>query len=142
VPAHVSVLYPFAPPSQIDEQMLGQLGKLVATVASFDYSLTRMGWFGEEVLWLAPDPAEPFRTLTRLLSEAFPTYPPYGGRFDKVIPHLTVADRGRCAEMRAAEQSLRGQLPLRSAARSVTLIVEDESGRWTRSAEFALGASH
>jgi len=29
--------------------------------------------------------------ITEALAEAFPEYPPYGGEFDEVVPHVTVA---------------------------------------------------
>ena len=44
------------------------------------------------VVYLEPDPAEPFVRLTRELVERFPDHQPYNGTFtaDEVIPHVTV----------------------------------------------------
>ena len=59
VPAHITVLYPFLPPAGIDEALLASLGRLFAGVAAFGFTLDRVGWFGEEVVWLGPrDPGQ------------------------------------------------------------------------------------
>src|SRR6266704_7013965 len=41
--------------------------------------------------YLAPQPAQPLRALTAAVTETWPQTPPYGGMFDEVVPHLTVA---------------------------------------------------
>ena len=93
VPAHVTVLYPFLPPDAIDEGALGALAAAVASVPAFDCRFERTGWFGDEVLYLQPDPAEPFRRLTAAVWAAFLLCPPYAGAHDGSAPHLTVAER-------------------------------------------------
>lgn len=58
VPAHITVLYPFLPPAGVDKTLLAALGRLFAGHAAFQFTLDKVGWFGEEVLWLGPrDPA-------------------------------------------------------------------------------------
>lgn len=52
VPAHITVLYPFLPPAGIDEMLLALLGRLFAGFAAFGFTLDKVGWFGEEVVWL------------------------------------------------------------------------------------------
>ena len=42
-------------------------------------------------MYLAPDPAAPFSALTDGIFRAFPDYPPFEGKFDTVVPHVTVA---------------------------------------------------
>lgn len=39
----------------------------------------------------AAEPAAPFRLLRELIVTRYPSYPPYQGIHDDVIPHLTVA---------------------------------------------------
>jgi len=90
VPAHVTVLFPFLPPDEIDEQVLATLGRAAATVPAFFVALDRLGWFGERVVWLAPSPAEPFQRLTAAVTSHFPGVQPYDGAFDEVVPHLTL----------------------------------------------------
>jgi hypothetical protein len=72
VPAHVTVLYPFVPPSAITATVIAGLAGAVGSVSAFECEFAATAWFGEEVVWLAPRPDEPFRALTRAVSAAFP----------------------------------------------------------------------
>jgi 2'-5' RNA ligase len=90
VPAHVTVIYPFVPPSDVDAGVIEALAPAIAAVPRFEVRFETTGWFGTEVLWLDPRPDEPFRALTTAVFDAFPDYPPYGGVHDDVVPHLTV----------------------------------------------------
>lgn len=124
VPAHVTVLFPFVAPDQIDHQVVSALAAAVQTVAAFDCVFARTGWFGEDAMWLNPEPAQPFRDLTAAVHRAFPGHAPYGGVHDEVVPHLTVAER-RLADMpalRAAERAVLTGLPLRARIERVLLI--------------------
>lgn len=141
VPAHLTVLFPFAAPDRLDDLLLSTLGRLVAAVASFEFRLTRTAWFGDTVLWLAPEPATPFEQLTELLSGAFPAHPPYAGQFAEVVPHLTVGDRAPQDQLLDAERDLHRHLPIRAAARAVSLLVERPDRRWQRLASFPLAVS-
>jgi 2'-5' RNA ligase len=93
VPAHITLLYPFAPTEKVDDELLGQLRELFAAEAAISFELARVARF-PEVAWLAPEPSEPFTALTDLIAARFPDYPPYEGAHDVVIPHLTVAEGG------------------------------------------------
>lgn len=64
IPAHVSVLYPFVAPSAVDVQLIARLAAAVASVHAFDCRLARTRWFGDDVLWLDPQPAASFGHLT------------------------------------------------------------------------------
>jgi len=138
VPAHLTVLFPFVPPAGIDEATRTTLRELLSSVTTFDFSLVATRWFADTVLWLAPDPDAPFRVLTQAVADAFPAYPPYGGQFPDPVPHLTIADRVPPEAMHAAEQQLQPALPIRSTARSVTLLTELPTGRWDQTATFFL----
>ena len=117
VPAHITVLFPFAPPPLISTTILDRLGELLTAVDAFNYNLIETGWFGDSVLWLAPDPPDPFRSLTRRIGDAFTDYPPYGGRFGEPVPAPddrrwwpTRADEGcrNCGPSRSSDQRHRG----------------------------------
>jgi 2'-5' RNA ligase len=138
-PAHITVLFPFVPPTQIDPVVVAKLRRTLAGTLAFDFQLTRTAWFGDEVLWLAPEDPQPFRILTELVRTAFPDFPPFEGQFDDVVPHLTVAHDCDLADMRAAERAVERQLPIRGSALKVTLLAQaDDSGMWTRQAAFPL----
>jgi hypothetical protein len=92
--------------------------------------------------YIAPEPAEPFIALTESLVRAFPQYPPFGGEFDSVVPHLTVA-HGDAARAKAAERELsnimRVRGPVASTCTEVALI-ENSTGMWRAMHHFALPA--
>jgi len=138
VPAHVTTLFPFMPAADVTDETVEHLRTILGTTSAFDYALTRCQWFGHDVLWLGPDPADRFRELTQLIWRTFPGYPPYGGEFDDVIPHLTVADRADQAAMRSVEKDLEARLPIRARADEVTLMAEDQFEVWRRLAAFGL----
>ena len=139
VPPHVTVLYPFAPPDRIDDVLVSKLESLLSPIHPFDFQLVGTNWFGDhDVLWLAPEPAESIRHLTKTLAVAFPEYPPYGGEFDGTTPHLTVAPQGTPEELHRAEHDIQPHLPIPVAARAVTLMVERPDNRWQQREIFQL----
>jgi len=141
VPAHVTVLFPFVPPSEITAGPLESLAAAVGSVGAFDCEFGGTAWFGSDVLWLAPRPDEPFRTLTRVVTAAFPGYRPYGGAFDDAVPHLTVGDRpsGGAADLRAAEADVLPLLPVAAHVSRVWLMTGGAApGSWRTVAEFPL----
>ncbi len=93
VPAHVTVLYPFLPVAAVTDDVLAGLAGIFAAEPAFDVVFRGFGRFPGGVLWLAPEPAEPFRRLTHAIWRAWPSHPPYGGAHDEVTPHLTVAEQ-------------------------------------------------
>ena len=128
------------PPAYIDDAVLRRLTGIFAAVPAFEHRLVRTSWFGEDVLWLAPDDDAPFRSLTESVHQAFPDYPPFGGQYEDVVPHLTIADRCPLDQMQAAALRVEKHLPISCVARGVSLMVQrDGSGAWTRSDWFALG---
>jgi 2'-5' RNA ligase superfamily len=143
VPAHVTVLYPFVPPPAITTAVIANLAKAVGSVSAFGCEFAAIAWFGQEVVWLAPRPDEPFRALTRAVSAAFPGYLPYGGAYDEVIPHLTIGDRpaGGVTELRAAEADVLRWLPIRARINRVWLMTGNAApGSWQTVAELPLAA--
>lgn len=140
VPAHITVLYPFLPTHLIDQTVLADLTALFARMPSFDVALTHTAWFGDQVLWLAPEDPQPFLTLTDLVHGAYPDFPPFAGLFADVVPHLTVGHGPHLAEMVLAERAVHEHLPIHTSARQVTLMTQDEAdGAWTTAARFPLG---
>jgi len=129
VPAHITVLYPFLPPAGISEPLLASLGRLFAGFAAFDFTLDRVGWFSEEVVWLGPRDPAPFSALTSAAFTAFPCCPPYGGQHgNAVVPHLTIGHVGGPQALRAAAESVRPCLPIDATAAEVILMAGPRSG--------------
>lgn len=138
VPAHITVLFPFVPTTYIDETVTTVVESVAAKHDRFSFELSHVGWFGDEVLWLAPTATDQFVRLTRALCEEFPAYQPYGGQFTDLVPHLTVADRAPAEAMHRAELQIRDELPISCEAGSVVLMSEQATGRWSRSASYPL----
>jgi len=141
VPAHVTVLYPFLPPQQIDEQVLAALRETVAGIPRFDVALTHVGWFGDTVVWLAPQPARPFRELTSAVWQQFPQAPPYAGAHSDVVPHLTIGHDAAKPVLSHAAETISAHLPINAAIDRVRLITgTPDVSPWRTVCEFPLGA--
>ena len=89
----MTVLFPFVSPDAIDSTVVEMLPDAMASARTFDSEFPRTGWFEQDVLWLAPVPAGPFRTLTSAVHTAFPSFPPFGGAYPDAAPHLTIGHR-------------------------------------------------
>jgi 2'-5' RNA ligase superfamily len=142
VPAHVTVLYPFVPPDQITAAVIARAAAAVASVPGFDCRFAVTDWFADQVVWLAPEPASPFRALTAAVHAAFPQCPPFGGAFADVIPHLTVGDRpeGGPGVLRAAEAEVLPALPICTQVSRAWLMTGTQApGSWQLRATFSLG---
>lgn len=138
VPAHVTVLYPFLACRDIDEAVSASLRALIGAHPSFAVVFSRCARFGDEVLYLEPDPAAPFRALTAAVTGRWPQCRPYDGQFADVIPHLTVADRQPPHLLAEAEAAVRQQLPVRSRVAAVELYAFDGKA-WTSRDSYSLG---
>ena len=55
IPAHVSVIYPFLPPSRIGPRETSQLREAVRSVPGFEVSFADVCWFDDRVVWLRRD---------------------------------------------------------------------------------------
>ena len=106
-------------PDALDGKILERLHRSFVSHTRFDYALTDIRRFPNGI-YLAPDPARPFITLTEAVISAFPDYPPYEGQFPDIVPHLTVAhheDQPSLNEIeRAFAARVDGTLPLQTSA--------------------------
>ena len=139
VPAHVTILYPFMPPQQVDAAVLERLRGIAHSVPCFSYRLAETQRF-PVALYLAPDPDEHFSALTDGIYHAFPDYPPFEGKFETVVPHVTVA-HGDEALLCEIEVELRIALPASGLQARCTelVLIENSSGRWEQMQTFPLG---
>jgi hypothetical protein len=144
IPAHITALFPFKPPALLDAPCQEMVARIVHGIPALSFHLTALEEF-PDALWLKPEPTAPFNALTRALVDAFPDYPPYGGRHTTVIPHLTIAmatEAEQRAQLRAQfSPTLDRILPLAVHAADVALYVSDEARIWRRVASFPLGGT-
>jgi 2'-5' RNA ligase len=138
LPLHVTVLVPFAPLEQLGGPERARIRRLLDRHPRFEFTLTRLERW-PEVLWLAPEPAAPLRALTDAVWAEFPDFPPYEGAFDEVIPHVTIAEGALSDdEVERLRTRVAALLPVRCRADDLTLLAEDEPGRWRERERFPL----
>jgi len=142
IPAHVTVLYPFVPPRQITAAVIEMAAAVVKSVPGLGARFASTRWFGEDVLWLASEPAAPFRGAHRRRARGLPAVSAFGGAFAHVIPHLTVGDRpdGGMSALRAAQAQVLPMLPVRTHVSRAWLMSGTQApGSWQRLAAVPLG---
>jgi 2'-5' RNA ligase len=130
MPAHVTALYPFLDEPRLTPEVTRRLAAVCAGLPVLDVEFRCFGRF-PGVLYLAPEPANGLRRLTLAIVEEWPEAPPYGGAFDTIVPHLTLAD-GREPDARLEAEVGRG-LPIRARLPEAELLVFD-GRRWQRRA--------
>jgi 2'-5' RNA ligase len=126
MPPHVTLLVPA--PGDIEA-----IAEVLFAFAAFDVVFARLERF-PGTLWLAPEPAQTFAGMIEALLERFPDYPPYGGAFREIVPHLTVAQ----SELDQAASELRPWLPVSTRAERAVLFERAQAVHWRELASFDL----
>ncbi len=139
MPAHVTLLYPFVAPADLVDAVIARVAAVVAGHAASTVRFASTRWFGDQVVWLAPEPDDELQRLSADLWAAFPDHPPYGGAIEQPRPHLTLADGADVAAMRAAERAVHDRLPVTVEVASVAVMVgAPAADAWHRVAELPL----
>lgn len=133
-PLHVTVMYPFLPARAIGAAEEAGIAGLAAGIEPFGFALTRLGAF-PEVQYLTPEPAGAFVAITERIQRQWPSCRPYGGAYEQVIPHVTVA---LAARPPADPAALERHLPIASRAGELWLIEQTARG-WRTRRRFPLG---
>ena len=142
MPAHITVLFPFMAAACIDTAVLHGIRAALAGARSFHFTLASVARF-PATAYLEPEPADAFIDLTMRLARRFPQFPPFGGAFEAVIPHLTVS-HGEVAHADQAQAALAARLRANGAIRSVcdrVVLLENTNGRWREMHAFVLAAT-
>ncbi|WP_156759699.1 2'-5' RNA ligase family protein [Microbacterium karelineae] len=116
-----------------------RLAAALTPLEPFDCVLASTGWFGDDVLWLAPADDAPFRALIGSVERVFPALRPYDGAHAETVPHLTIGDGRPHTELREAERAIQTRLPLHGRVELLTLLVEQSDATWRTSEAFMLG---
>jgi hypothetical protein len=128
VPAHVTLISPFAP-APVLPSLLPELEALVASWPAAPFALRRVRRW-PSIVWLDPEPSAPFVAMTEALVARFPDYPPYEGLHDEVIPHVTVATREEEDVLDELAAELEPALPIACAGDTVQLLQRGDDLRW------------
>lgn len=135
MPAHITALYPFLDERRVTDSVIELLARLCARLPILDVEFRQTGRF-PRVLYLDPEPAEGLRRLTTTIVEAWPEAPPYGGAFDEVTPHLTIANGVDNRAMAAIDNDVIRALPLRTRLAEACLFIFNGE-RWKERARLA-----
>ncbi|MBA2462502.1 MAG: 2'-5' RNA ligase family protein, partial [Actinobacteria bacterium] len=113
MPAHVTLLIPFADSESLLREDLDRLATIVKRFHRFDVTLGALRYFegANAVLYLAPEPSNPFVRMVAALVDAFPACPPYGSAHPDPIPHITVAV-GERTSLEPFEREVASRLPI------------------------------
>jgi hypothetical protein len=138
--AHITINYPFKPNRADSQSFFEELGHLFSALPSTKFSLTELREMSD-TLYLAVEPERPFKELIEAVARMYPESPLYGGVFDEVIPHVTVAEPTTRAELtdiaREFDLASKGRLPIHGFADEVWLM-DYEEGVWSQTASFSL----
>jgi 2'-5' RNA ligase len=134
MPPHVTLIVPFADSADLGDR-LGPLGRALGAFAAFEVTLERTARF-PGIVYLRPEPAEPFVAMTEALAAAFPEFPPYDGEFREIVPHVTVAEADE-AVLIDLERQLALRLPVKARVERAWLVENTPSG-WRRHTAFPL----
>lgn len=137
VPAHVTILYPFVPPGGLVPEVRRSLAAIAADQEPFLVVFDEVRRF-PGVVYLAPRPVAPFMLLTDAVAARFPGFPPYGGAFAEVIPHLTIAE-SHVAPLDEIAAETAAVIPFRHRVTALEILVEGGDGRWHRRWRIPLG---
>jgi 2'-5' RNA ligase len=132
---HITLAFPFMDADAVTGAVLEALRERFAAVPAFAYRLTRTVRFGE-VVFLEPQPAQPFRDLVRTLGSG---RPPYAMPVTDILPHVTVARSADPPELDRIEAQLARALPIECRATEALLLAET-SGPWETMERFPLAA--
>jgi 2'-5' RNA ligase len=139
VPAHVTILYPFVPASELTPTVRDDLARIAGEFRAFRVTFAEAArWPG--VVYLEPVPSTPFTALIDRVAASFPEHPPYAGQISEVIPHLTVVESNEAPleELRLAAQAV---LPFEAEAEGLEVLVQGAEGRWRRRWRLEFGLS-
>jgi len=141
MPAHITLLYPFTETDTLVARRLGRVREVLAAFAACEIEFAETRRFAlkpEAVLWLAPSPSEQLVAMIDALATEFPEHPPFGGRFDSIVPHLTLAVTADSGVLDRIESEVTRALPIRARIVQAALYEHAATG-WRERSRFELG---
>lgn len=147
IPACVTLAYPFLTAGELGPVALEGLGAIFAAQPPLSVRLAGVGrWPG--IVYLAPEPSEPFVELAEQVQEQFPSCRPADG--GTIVPHVTALRSLDDRLLDEAASALAAELPLdcrlseawlvqAAGAGHAWLVSEGAGERWTLRMRFALG---
>ncbi|HET7830447.1 MAG TPA: 2'-5' RNA ligase family protein [Candidatus Limnocylindrales bacterium] len=137
VPAHVTLLWPFAEEDALGPDVLGLVEAIVARHPRLDVTLGEGRRF-PDTLYASVEPDGLVRALQADLAAAFPTLPLYEGEFP-FTPHVSVVEGAAALGSGPVDDPAWGELPVTQRVDAVDLITT-RAGQWATRRRFPLGA--
>ena len=134
--AHVTLLAPFTPPEQLTADRMREVRDVLEDFQPFDFELPRAAYLdlgSRRVLYLQPEPAQPFVDLISAVVSRFPAHPPYGDSCLRPLAHLTVATSADDALLAAIENAVQRKLPISAKATEGWIVEYGQGGCRIRS---------
>lgn len=135
-PAHITLVYPFVPQEALTSKTTADLSAFFHELPPFRLELA-VGWFGREVLLLRPTPARAMVDLTQAVLDRWPEYPYYGGTYDEIEPHVSLAF-GTAEMLEPIALQVERLAPISAVVSKVTLLIGPHE-RMTPGPSFRLG---
>lgn len=138
VPAHVTLLYPFAEEAQLGAEVLDLVAAIAARHPVLRLTLHEGRRF-PDTLYVSVEPDGPLRALQGELAAAFPTLPLYGDTF-QFVPHVSIVEGPAVADPLALDDPAWRTLPVEQLVDAIDLIT-GRDGQWATRRRFALGTA-
>jgi hypothetical protein len=140
IPLSITLLYPFVPREELDEDQLRMLHQFFASRDSLSFDIARVAQWedGSRAVYGVPEPEQALRSTMRALWELFPEFPPYGGA-DDPPPHASLTLSGGDDTLARVEARLEGLLPAHFDVSEAVLMEEQEPDVWRVRETFPFG---
>ena len=139
IPPHLTLMFPFIPPPDLSILKIDALENLINRAEPFEFTLTRVSEFEQGVVYLVPEPAAPFVSLTREIGRQFGLQP-FGGEFgEDPVAHLTVANHSARSTRVQIADTLRPVLPISLRAVEAWLMTGSNARGWRLLRQMRLG---
>jgi 2'-5' RNA ligase len=135
LPAHVTLLYPFAEEAQIDAAVVAAIDRIAERHHLGTLTLRERRRF-PATLYASVDPDGPIRALQAELAGAFPTLPLYGGEH-AFEPHVSVVEGRDLSGSDEEADRAWDSLPVTLDVAALDLITR-RNGRWGSRRRFDL----
>lgn len=138
IPPHITLLFPFKDPTEIDEEIMSKLQEIFSKVKKFPFSLNEINTF-PGVIFLEPSNRELFIHITEEIVKVFPENPPYGGKYPSINPHLTLGQLTKFQDIEKIKEEIihdiKEKLPINAIAEE-SWLMENENGEWSTKVRF------
>ncbi len=139
MPAHVTLLYPFAEEAQLDAGVLDLVAAIAARHPVLRLTLGEGRRF-PDTLYASVEPDAPLRALHDELAAAFPTLPLYGGAFP-FVPHVSIAEGPAVVGRLGRWRIRRGRRSPSTQLVDAIDLITGRDGRWATRRRFPLGGA-